>query len=458
MSTYLSALLCRSISDNQSLVYPVAQVSSHDARIKKFKCENARKRLFENYEIEKLEEHIRLKPLQYRRLSVSEKSEYYTKWVSENDYLVFQDQDGRIFSVIASKRGNDVYIKKIDEKFKIFKNKKLASGISLYDKIEEIDTDLLFITLTESTRKNSVDEAWKSIGKKLNLFLSKLIKKYGRVVFFRSFESHKSGYPHIHVLIKFLDYRFNVIKHIGTKDGEKSWRLKNEIFVNKFQSKNKRKYKKELEKKTVRQVMKNCWNYGYLDVKGCTSVKEALGYVGKYVLKSAVGDPKENLTLALNWYFGKRAFSVSKNFFSVLIKEMCNSNQITNSNYTFLGVLPSSFIRPFVLNQDAFDRGKWKNNVSPNIVDAIRESDADKKIEEDFQNSIPKRVTFERCYSYSKNYKKITCVDVIDFNGINDYGDDIELRPTNLLKVDYSVEQKIIEEMQLQDYFSRSKN
>lgn len=427
MSNIQTPIKRLSVSGSQFFDYVLSRGPNLDDHV--IKCENARKRLLENSEKSKNEKHIRLKPLQKMQLSVLEKSEYYTKWVSENDYLVFQDQDGRIFSVIASKRGNDVYTKKIDEKFKNLKNSKLASGISLYGNVQETTTDILFITLTESSRKNSVDEAWKSIGKKYNRFRSAIIKKYGKVEFLRSFESHESGYPHIHVLIKFLDHRFDVFKYTDA-EGKKMWLVKKN------------------------QKIKECWKYGYSKIKGCTSVKEGLAYVGKYVLKSAVGNPEKNLTLAMNWYYGKRAFSVSKKFFLDLIKEMCNSNHISNSNYTFLGVFPSFFVRSFVLNRDAFDRGKWKNILSNKVLDAIRDREIS-KLEEDFQKSIPKRIVLKEFFDYSRVHQEMICVDTIEFDNFKDYGDDIELRPTNLLKIDYSVEEKIIEEMQLQEYFSR---
>lgn len=435
-------LLRLSISDNQSLVgYPVAQVANHDHHIKKLKCENARKRLLENALKSKIQDHIRLKKLQYetknQRLSVTQISKYYTKWVSENDYLLFS-KDGIQFAVLASKRGNPIYIKNLAKKFKILDSKNLSSGRSLYDdSLQETTTDILFITLTVDPKLISRDDAWKIFGKKLNLFRSNLIKKYGAIEFIRTFESQKNGNPHLHMLVKFLDHKFRIFKYTRKSDGKKEWLVRN------------------------RQPILNFWKLGAQSkVLGCSSVKEALGYVGKYILKGAAADQKENTSLAMNWFYGKRAFSVSKNFFPSLIKGMCNSNQknhIPDPDLTFLGVFPSSFVRRFVFNRIQFDRGKWKNFLSNSILDAITDREIS-KLEQDFQKSIPKRIVLKEFFEYSRVHQEKICVDTIEFDNFKDYGDDIELRSTNDLKVDYSVEEKIIEEMQLQEYFSRRKN
>jgi len=291
----------RSISDNQSLVGdPVAHVPSHASDIKKFKCENARKRLLQDALASKIQDHIRLKKLQNetknQRLSVSQISEYYTKWVGQNDYLLFS-KDGIQFAVLASKRGNPIYIENLAKKFKILDSKNLDPGISLFGPVQETTTDLLFITLTVDPKLISRDDAWKIFGKKLNLFRSNLIKKYGAIEFVRTFESQKNGNPHLHMLVKFLDHKFRIFKYSRKSDGKKEWLVRN------------------------RQPILNFWKLGAQSkVLGCSSVKEALGYVGKYILKGAAADQKENTSLAMNWFYEKRAFSVSKNFFSSLNK------------------------------------------------------------------------------------------------------------------------------------------
>ena len=141
----------RSIGRQDSVGYPVAQAVNHDYYIKKFKCENARKRLLQDALASKIQDHIRLKKLQKQfknqRLSVSEISEHYTKWVSENDYLLFS-KDGIQFAVLASKRGNPIYIENLAKKFKILDSKNLDPGDSLFGPLQETTTDILFITLT----------------------------------------------------------------------------------------------------------------------------------------------------------------------------------------------------------------------------------------------------------------------------------------------------------------------
>ena len=116
--------------------------------------------------------------------------------------------------------------------------------------------------------------------------------------------------------------------------------------------------------------IKKCWKHGFVDVSGCTSSKEGLSYVGKYIMKSASSDSKENITQAMTWYYSKRAYSVSKNFFIVLLKGVCNSSKIPNPNIIFLGCFPRHFVFGFILYDDKpYYRGAWDFSLNWNIVD-----------------------------------------------------------------------------------------
>jgi len=134
---------------------------------------------------------------------------------------------------------------------------------------------------------------------------------------------------------------------------------------------------------------------------------------------------------------------------------MCNSNQknhIPDPDLTFLGVFPSSFVKKFVYDVDAFDRGKWKNNLSPNVLDATSDT-----TEKDFENEIKNIILNEQVEYSPVHQRKIrVAIDELEF------GASIEEQKDNNSKIDYSQELKILEEMQLemqlQEYFSRKKN
>ncbi len=361
-------------------------------------------------------ENLRLKALRKKRLTSNEIASAYTQWVAEDDILIFK-KENEIWGHKASKRGNDVYTDNINYKFRNMKRASNQKGISLYGNVVETKSDLLFITLTESKNNNSIEDAWKNIGIKFNQFRSNLISKFGHVEFMRTWEAHHSGYPHIHCLIKFQDNMFDVFK--GSKNNKPHWLVKNHFKI------------------------KDCWNFGFLDVSGCTSVKEALTYIGKYIIKNAVkNNPSENLTLALCWYHGKRAFSVSGKFFLVLLTCLCNSSKIINPNVIFLGCFSRSFVYGFVLNKKLFDKGKWDNELSYSILDHIPKYD--KIVIDNFRKEIPERITNERCFSYFPNGQKISCVDVIEFQGDNDYGADIEYSDIETNNGKYTLKEKFI--------------
>ena len=370
-------------------------------------------------------QNLRLKEIKRKRLSPQEIASAYTQWVSEDDILIFK-KNSEIWGHKASKRGNDVYTDQINYKFRNMKKATKQKGISLYGSVQETKTDFLFITLT-TKQKESIDNAWGRIGKKFNLFRSNLISKFGKIEFMRTWESHEKGYPHIHCLIKFQEHEFDVFK--GRKNGKDCWLVRNNFEI-----------KKLWEKRN-----------GFCDVSGVTSVKEGLSYIGKYIMKNAVKEnPSENLTLALCWYYSKRAFSVSGNFFLVLLTSLCNSNKISNPNVIFLGCFSRSFVYGFVLNKKDMDNGVWDNKLSFDILEHLPKYN--EIIQDEFNKQIPDRIIDERCWSYFPNGQKISCVDVIEFEGVNDYGSDIEYAKIETNNGKYNLkEKKILADMELDE-------
>lgn len=356
--------------------------------------------------------NIRLKTLQRQRLEPQEITVAYTQWVSEDEYIVFNEGDD-YWASKASKRGNDVYISRVNDKFKDMKRNVKDDGVSLYGSVQETKSDLLFITLT-TRQDESIFEAWKNIGKKLDVFRANLISKFKKIEFMRTFESHDNGYPHIHMLIKFLDSDFDVFK--GMKNGKQHWLVRKNYEI------------------------KKCWKHGFVDVSGCTSSKEALSYIGKYIMKSATSNAKDNLTQALNWYYGKRAFSVSRHFFSVLLKGVSNSSRIPNPDVIFLGVYPRHFVYGFILHDDSpYYRGAWDISLSLNIIDHLS------KIDEIFVNRFNKENNIHNEYdgSYGLNGLR-KAENFLEIAPLNDYGTDMEVTEIEANNSTHTQKEKLI--------------
>lgn len=367
-----------------------------------------------------MSQNLRLREIRRKRLTPQEIATAYTQWVSEDDILIFK-KDSKIWGHKAPKRGNDVYTDHINYKFRNMKRAIKQKGISLYGSVQETKSDFLFITLT-TKQEESIDESWLNIGKKFNQFRSNLIRRFGRVEFMRTWESHKKGYPHIHCLVKFQEHEFDVFK--GCKNNKQHWLVRNHFKI------------------------KECWNFGFCDVSACTSIKEGLSYVGKYIIKNAVkNNPSENLTLALSWYFGKRAFSVSVNFFVVLLSGLCNSNRITNPSIIFLGCFARSFVYGFVLNKKQIDDGAWDNELSFDILEHLPKYDEIIRQEFNKKNGI----TDSRQTSYGlMGLRKAS--NFLEEESMFDYGDDIEIHAGNDSSVKYTPKEKsILADMELDE-------
>jgi hypothetical protein len=59
-----------------------------------------------------------------------------------------------------------------------------------------------FVTLTYE-RNSSVGNTWKKVSRDTNRYLQRVRRTLGNIDYLRAFESHKDGYPHVHILILF---------------------------------------------------------------------------------------------------------------------------------------------------------------------------------------------------------------------------------------------------------------
>ena len=197
-------------------------------------------------------------------------------------------------------------------------------------------TSLLFITLTYDGKLSNEENAWDKIGKQYHLFINNLKKQYGRIEFFRTWESTKSFYPHVHCLIAFRDNTFQVFKKIN-KNGKTKYRIS------------------DAEKEKI----SGYW-HSHVDIQGCSNTEDAIKELTKYVSKDLCSK-KGNITNSMIWLFNKQAYAISKRFVKVvsnsfadfkiddvkptdLIKsEMCNWNQDVEK-WEFVGILRGCFL------------------------------------------------------------------------------------------------------------------
>ena len=266
---------------------------------------------------------------------------YFVPRITTDDHDLYEiPVDGEIryktvFKFIkASKRGNDVYQYLVKEKLRPLNQ--LPDVLFFRDKWGVKSTSLLFITLTYDGKLSNEENAWDKIGKQYHLFINNLKKQYGRIEFFRTWESTKSFYPHVHCLIAFRDNTFQVFKKIDNK-GKTKYRIS------------------DAEKKKI----SGYW-HSHVDIQGCSNTEDAIKELTKYVSKDLCSK-KGNITNSMIWLFNKQAYAISKRFVKVvsnsfadfkiddvkptdLIKsEMCNWNQDVEK-WEFVGILRGCFL------------------------------------------------------------------------------------------------------------------
>jgi len=247
---------------------------------------------------------------------------YYT-WELPRDF-------GYLYRFVkASKRGNDVYKKLVDQRLKPIDE---MHDIMFFNE-DDVDkrTCALFVTLTYDNKLCSPDTAWQNIGKEFHLFHNNLRKQYGRVEVFRTWEATNHYYPHVHALIIFWDHTFPVLKHIN-KDSSISWRIP---------------YKEK-------QKITKYW-HSSIDVQALMDTNEGIKELTKYITKDLCSE-KGDKTNSMIWFHRKQGYSISKgfvNFMNVilrkdlgfnepsnfdLINNMCNCNQ-DFIKWEFMGIL-----------------------------------------------------------------------------------------------------------------------
>jgi hypothetical protein len=224
----------------------------------------------------------------------------------------------RYFYVKCAKRGNDVYQRRVKQRFSFIEDMEERRFFEVGHVLAgTAKTPLLWITLTYDTKRCSRREAWENVGKEYNRWISALRRRYGRISAIRNFEAYSNGYPHVHAILWFHEKEWSVFAHFNEKQGRMTYRIQE---------------KREFE---------DVWHEGrsFSDIEALNSVKKAVHYVKKYQMKVAEGREesigaeasrsKGVKTLAFMWLFRKRSYSLSGEFrglFSRLDGDLHNSN------------------------------------------------------------------------------------------------------------------------------------
>ena len=243
----------------------------------------------------------------------------------ERESWITNPNKAEYVGVKCSKRGNDVYSKRIEDRMKGI-SQKIPQELIDYE--QNSFSQILLITLTYDTKLNSFSEAWKSIGIDYNRFRANLEQKYGHISTFRAWESYDNGHPHVHMIIIFEEYKFRVFKSYEESKSRPGklklvWRIHEKSDLEPY------------------------W-HSYIDVRAVDNLRYGINYIKKYITKAShyEGSQKKSVkTLAMCWIFKKKAFYVSGQFrkaLSDLINSLCISKRTLAQVNLFGEILKSN--------------------------------------------------------------------------------------------------------------------
>jgi hypothetical protein len=220
--------------------------------------------------------------------------DFYPEWRDDTEYFclkglpLIEGLPLKYKFVKCAKRGNDVYRFLVNQRLEPLRN---LGTITFFDESWGTKTTrLLFVTLTYDTKRCDSDTAWDSIGKEFHLWCNNLRKHYDcKIELFRTWESTKSLYPHVHLLLLFPDKDFEIFEH-RDKDDKRTFRISN----------------------TERDVISSYW-HSNVDIQGVEDTQGAIKELVKYITKDLCSK-KGDTTNALLWLHNKQSYSISKGF------------------------------------------------------------------------------------------------------------------------------------------------
>ena len=255
----------------------------------------------------------RLKPTRHYFHNLQQKDipfliEGFKMWRDFAEYLLLKGVNRingkKLFPAVkCSKRGNDVFSRRLDGKLGFLS---MIEGIQLFspDQFKPskiVRSNLLWVTLSYDSNLCTLKKAWETYMKDWNLWITNLRNKYGKIETLRFSEAFPDengaafGYPHIHVVLLFKEAQFTVFPRMEEgKDGKLD-------FVYRIQE----KYEFANQGK---------W-HSFIDVKALSSGSALGGYLRKHTKNTHYGDSQEALvTQSLLWLFKKKTYSMSSGF------------------------------------------------------------------------------------------------------------------------------------------------
>jgi hypothetical protein len=244
----------------------------------------------------------------------------YKTWVLQDEWLLLQGTHFRTgevqrAAVKCSKRGNDVFNRRLDRKLgflsRLQLNKKDFFSLDDFTPHKRVMASWLWVTLTYDSKRCSLDEAWRTVSADFNRWITNLRNEYGRILvckFVQAFPDRSGkayGYPHYHMILYFQDANFQVFpRWERAEDGSEELAFRIE------------------EKEEVAAQGK--W-HSFIDVKALKSISAAVNYCrkygqGTYDVVSAEGAVNEEamVNCTMNWYFRKQTYALSRSFHGAL--------------------------------------------------------------------------------------------------------------------------------------------
>lgn len=263
----------------------------------------------------------------------------FREWVTNDDYALLESEDshGRILHGIKlAKRGNDVAVSQIEARLRDLEDRVMRYA-------DYPMTGVLFVTLTYNPEKvpEGIEAAWRRLGKDYNRFMAS-VRKWVREAYpgakvwaHRSWEAHKSGWPHAHVVLCFDKVRFP------------TWQ----------QERNEDQYLYRVDDATKDKIA-SLWNdpklgqLGHVDVQAVPSgkvpqrMRDVLWYVSKDSTEAdyrtiETWTWKKLLGLSICWYLGLRMWSASKALVGSA-RDLTRAVKLTQTNLAGELVIPET--------------------------------------------------------------------------------------------------------------------
>jgi hypothetical protein len=259
-------------------------------------------------------------------LGVDDVVEQYRAWLAVFFYVVvyrFINGESEFGIFRGLKRGDQRYSFLTCKKFELLARFGRDLSYFGFGSHEAVSGSGLLATLEYDSNRVDLGYAWQHVGVDFNRWICGIRSKFGDVSVIRVFESHESGYPHIHALLIFHVKVFDG-KSMRNKRGKLVYRIVGSDFDNlKFLSDG-----------------ADRWCHGYSDFELVNSYQGGIRYLAKYLSKSTSFEnagSKGAKTLAMCWFFHKRSFGYQGEMFSDDVIELSGNSNDVDSSSRFVG-------------------------------------------------------------------------------------------------------------------------